>query len=158
MIRRMLPSDIKQINKEYNPDIEPMDLMIYQREFDAFVLIEDGSVISYAVFCSRPDSFIGTLLPLIVVSIGTHPSYRRMYITKLFFESLLATYRFKFNEAQLEVRRSNMPAQKFYISCGFSYKEGCLKDYYSNPDEDAYVMIYDFEQERNNDRAIHTDI
>jgi [ribosomal protein S18]-alanine N-acetyltransferase len=43
----------------------------------------------------------------------------------------------------LEVRKSNMPAIRFYEGFGFKVL-GERKDYYSNPVEDAYVMEKNF--------------
>jgi len=39
----------------------------------------------------------------------------------------------------LEVRESNLPARRLYISAGFQ-EEGRRKDYYRNPKEDAIIM------------------
>lgn len=39
----------------------------------------------------------------------------------------------------LEVRQSNLPAQKLYRACGFAVA-GCRKDFYRFPREDALVM------------------
>lgn len=39
----------------------------------------------------------------------------------------------------LEVRESNLPARKLYISAGF-LEEARRKDYYRNPKEDAVIM------------------
>lgn len=43
--------------------------------------------------------------------------------------------------AFLEVRKSNLVAQKFYMSRGFEI-EGIRANYYSDPVEDAFVMKY----------------
>lgn len=39
----------------------------------------------------------------------------------------------------LEVRKSNLAAQKLYLGAGF-LEEGCRKDYYQEPREDAIIM------------------
>jgi ribosomal-protein-alanine N-acetyltransferase len=45
----------------------------------------------------------------------------------------------------LEVRRSNLPAQKLYESFGFSVK-GVRRGYYADTGEDALIMSADLEQ------------
>lgn len=39
----------------------------------------------------------------------------------------------------LEVRKSNLAAQNLYLGAGFA-REGCRKDYYQEPKEDAIIM------------------
>ena len=41
----------------------------------------------------------------------------------------------------LEVRKSNLPAQRLYQACGFSLV-GQRKGFYHKPDEDAFVMAF----------------
>jgi ribosomal-protein-alanine N-acetyltransferase len=52
------------------------------------------------------------------------------------------------HRAILEVRRSNEPAQRLYSSLGFAVA-GVRRDYYTQPVEDALVLMRDAQQESN---------
>jgi [ribosomal protein S18]-alanine N-acetyltransferase len=73
-------------------------------------------------------------------TIAVHPDLRRRGLATLLMRHLL-------NEAEsegahralLEVRRSNVPAQRLYEALGFVVA-GTRRNYYSHPDEDALVL------------------
>ena len=51
------------------------------------------------------------------------------------------------NKIYLEVRKSNKPARLMYEKAGFS-ETGMRKDYYAEPIEDAILMEYKIEEEK----------
>lgn len=78
-----------------------------------------------------------------IANIAVDTEYRRMGIaTKLVNELFKLCKSHKTTYVMLEVRTSNIPAQKLYSKFGFK-DEVLRKDYYRNPDgtrEDAIVM------------------
>jgi [ribosomal protein S18]-alanine N-acetyltransferase len=78
-----------------------------------------------------------------VATIATHPSYRGRHIgRKLLANGLLAAYNRGARLAYLEVRRSNLTAQKLYERFGF-YVAGERPRYYKDNNEDALLMTLD---------------
>lgn len=72
--------------------------------------------------------------------IAVSPSHRRQKIATFLLEKLHALAKAKELRAIfLEVRASNLPAQKLYQSFGFNLA-GVRKGYYQNPVEDAYIL------------------
>lgn len=59
---------------------------------------------------------------------------------KLVLEAVNAASRFDVSHIYLEVRVSNYPALYLYEKCGFR-KCGVRKKFYSDPQEDAFVMV-----------------
>ena len=100
---------------------------------------EDGSVLGYGE--------IGVVLDEgCLERIGVDPQYRRQGIA----EAILSAY-LRFGQAHLafltlEVRASNAPAIGLYEKLGFK-EVGRRKGYYSNPKEDALLMIVYFAKE-----------
>ena len=82
-----------------------------------------------------------------ITNIAVHSNYRKNGIaTKLINEMLNLCKEHGTNYIMLEVRASNIPAQKLYSKFGFT-EEVIRKDYYKNPDntrEDAIVMSREF--------------
>jgi ribosomal-protein-alanine N-acetyltransferase len=76
-----------------------------------------------------------------LLNLAVHPDYRRRGIASLLLQSVLSQIkergcRFVF----LEVRASNIGAQKMYEKFGFT-SIGIRKKYYINPEEDGIVMM-----------------
>lgn len=82
-----------------------------------------------------------------ITNIAVHSEYRNQKIaTKLINEMLKFCKEHATTYILLEVRQSNIPAQKLYTKFGFK-EEVIRKDYYKNPDgtrEDAIIMSKDF--------------
>lgn len=70
-----------------------------------------------------------------VINMAVHPENRKQGIGKRLIEAVLNDKDVFF----LEVRASNIPAQKLYEKYGFE-KVGTRKNYYSDNDEDAIIM------------------
>jgi ribosomal-protein-alanine N-acetyltransferase len=94
----------------------------------------DGKVCGYiCVRCVQEECHL--------LNLAVHPDYRRRGIASLLLESVLSQIkkkgcRFIF----LEVRASNIIAQKMYEKFGFT-SIGIRKKYYINPEEDGIIMM-----------------
>lgn len=78
-----------------------------------------------------------------ITNVAVFPKYRRQGIA----ESLISELKRRTSEKgcsviTLEVRVSNTPAISLYEKLGFK-TVGCRRGFYSNPREDAYVMLYE---------------
>lgn len=86
-----------------------------------------------------------------ILNIAIDTNYRRMGIaTKLVNELFKLCEEHQTTYVMLEVRASNIPAQKLYSKLGFK-DEVLRKKYYKNPDgtrEDAIVMSLEFYLQR----------
>ena len=75
-----------------------------------------------------------------IALVATHPEYRQKGIAKALIEkSVEKAKELKLSFLSLEVRVSNIPAQKLYHSCGFELV-GKRPNFYQTPKEDAYIM------------------
>jgi ribosomal-protein-alanine N-acetyltransferase len=73
-------------------------------------------------------------------TIAVHPDLRRRGLATLLMQRLLAEVGdLGVTRAYLEVRQSNVPAQRLYESLGFGLA-GVRRHYYSHPVEDALVL------------------
>lgn len=96
--------------------------------------IINSKVVGYTVFWKFGDEIhIGNL--------AVKQEYRRKGIaTKLLQKVINIAKEMKINYVTLEVRRSNLPAINLYKRFGFR-AIGVRKDYYTNPREDAIIML-----------------
>lgn len=75
-----------------------------------------------------------------ITNVAVHKAYRQRGIGRALIEALLAFGRTKgLTNYFLEVRASNVAAQKLYTCCGFQVI-GKRKNYYQKPTEDALLM------------------
>ena len=75
-----------------------------------------------------------------ITNIAVHPEYRKKGIGgKVVFSLLKISRGEKIKKMTLEVRKSNIAAQKLYFKYGFEIK-GIRKGYYSDNGEDAIIM------------------
>lgn len=75
-----------------------------------------------------------------ITNIAVSPNFRRMKIGSMLLERIIKEAREKNLVClNLEVRKSNLPAQKLYEKFGFSVV-GERKNYYSDNKEDALIM------------------
>jgi ribosomal-protein-alanine N-acetyltransferase len=70
-----------------------------------------------------------------IINMAVHPSHQKRGIGKKLLESILNDKDVFF----LEVRVSNIPAQKIYLKYGFK-NVGLRERYYSDNNEDAYIL------------------
>lgn len=100
----------------------------------------DGRVVGYVVFWLLPGA-------IDIHNIAVHVGHRRRGIARLLLRKVLAEARHQSAvRVMLEVRRSNLPAQKLYESIGF-LTTGVRRGYYSDDGEDALAMTLDVSPE-----------
>jgi len=79
-----------------------------------------------------------------IVNFAVHPKYRRQGIGSIFLDELIGKMKtIGCKACYLEVRASNIIAQKLYEKFGFK-KIDVRKNYYGYPQEDAYVYRKEF--------------
>lgn len=75
-----------------------------------------------------------------ITNIAVHPDYRKQGIGTLLMDNLISLCNGNsINSLTLEVRESNIPAQRLYEKHGFK-GEGIRKNFYDNPKENAIIM------------------
>lgn len=75
-----------------------------------------------------------------ITNIAVHPDYRKRGIGDLLIDNLTSFCRENnINSLTLEVRESNIPAQRLYEKHEFK-EEGIRKNFYDNPKENAIIM------------------
>jgi ribosomal-protein-alanine N-acetyltransferase len=93
----------------------------------------EGRIIGYVLFWLLPGA-------IDIHNVAIHEDFRRRGFARLLLGKVLAQARAQsINRVTLEVRRSNLPAQKLYESMGF-LTTGVRKGYYSDDGEDALAM------------------
>lgn len=80
-----------------------------------------------------------------MMNVAVHPDYRRNGIAEQLVKCLVEDLKRKQSRSlTLEVRASNLPAQKLYEKLGFS-QIGRRPRYYRNPKEDALILRKEWE-------------
>jgi [ribosomal protein S18]-alanine N-acetyltransferase len=93
----------------------------------------EGQIVGYVLFWLLPGA-------IDIHNIAVHIDYRRRGIARLLLGKVVAEARNHLSlRVMLEVRKSNLPAQKLYQSLGF-LTTGVRKGYYSDDGEDALAM------------------
>ncbi len=97
------------------------------------VIEKDGVIVSYGGMWLIIDEAH-------ITNFATNPEYRRMGLaTQLMKNMIILAVAQGMKHMTLEVRESNLGAQALYEKMGFSV-QGVRKKYYSNNNEDAYIM------------------
>jgi [ribosomal protein S18]-alanine N-acetyltransferase len=92
-----------------------------------------GKIVGYVLFWLLPEE-------VDIHNIAVHAEYRRRGLGKALLQQVVDQARGRdSSRVILEVRVSNIPAQKLYESVGFLIK-GVRKGYYSDDGEDALIM------------------
>ena len=118
----------------------PKEAFLHEIDVNPFsrptVAIESGGLAGYCVFWLMFEH-------LHVQNVAVHPRCRRSGLARALLVRALGEGRDRsVHEAFLEVRRSNVVAQKLYRSLGFE-PSGERKAYYSRPREDALLFRRD---------------
>jgi [ribosomal protein S18]-alanine N-acetyltransferase len=102
----------------------------------------DGKIIGYVLFWLLP----GTID---IHNVATHVNFRRRGVARLLLSRVLGLAREQsIDRVTLEVRKSNLPAQRLYDSIGFIIT-GVRKGYYSDDGEDALAMTLELPRKIN---------
>lgn len=103
------------------------DMAIY------FVAVSDGQVLGYGGMWKIFDEGH-------ITNIAVHPEFRLCGVASKIMDKILDISKFNgIANLTLEVRKSNIAAQKLYQKYGFK-AEGTRKGYYSDTGEDALIM------------------
>ncbi len=141
MIRKMNGSDIDAVvslEKEVFTSPWPKDYYeyeLYRNPFASLYVDEvNGKIAAYAdwwIIYDRAE----------IASIAVAPEFRRQGYARRMMDFIIADARKNGCEnVTLEVRVSNIPAQKLYESFGF-ITVNTRKNYYEDNGEDAYLMV-----------------
>jgi ribosomal-protein-alanine N-acetyltransferase len=99
----------------------------------------EGRIVGYVLFWLLPDE-------IDIHNVAVHCDFRRHGIGRVLLEHVVhAGRRRKASQVTLEVRESNIQAQRLYESIGFM-KNGIRKGYYADNGEDALVMVLPLER------------
>lgn len=94
----------------------------------------NDKIVGYVLFWLLPEE-------VDIHNIAVHTGFRRQHIGQTLLEQVVAVARGRDScRVTLEVRVSNIAAQKLYESVGFANK-GLRKGYYSDDGEDAVIMV-----------------
>jgi [ribosomal protein S18]-alanine N-acetyltransferase len=97
-------------------------------------------IVGYVLFWLLPDE-------IDVHNLAVHREFRRRGIGRLLLQQVVIEARCRSsNRVTLEVRQSNVAAQKLYESLGFT-ATGVRRGYYSDNGEDALAMALEVKQE-----------
>lgn len=139
VIRQINPADIggvERIETASFTDPYPTSVLLALAIFNPstfLVATLKGEVIGYASATIEGEGSAH------LASVAIDPAYRARGVAKQLLESLLTTLRGRsISHVRLEVRESNLAAQKLYLSLGFQHHHR-VKNYYENG-EDAAVM------------------
>jgi len=133
------------MEKAANYEIES----IGPEDLDEIVAIENykriikfsGSVVAYIVTWTVHDE-------VHILNIAVHPDFRKIGLGEMLLRDCLGFSSERgLKLAVLEVRTSNSGAIKLYEKIGFRTLR-VRKKYYSDTGEDAYVMLYELESEK----------
>jgi [ribosomal protein S18]-alanine N-acetyltransferase len=93
----------------------------------------NGKIVGYVLFWLLPDA-------VDIHNIAVHTEFRRQRLGQALLQQVLEQARGRdSSRVTLEVRVSNIPAQRLYESVGF-VSQGLRKGYYSDDGEDAVIM------------------
>lgn len=93
----------------------------------------DGKIVGYVLYWLLPGA-------IDIHNLAVHVDYRRRGIARILLDQVISEgKRQAIVRVMLEVRRSNIPAQRLYEAIGFA-TTGIRKGYYSDNGEDALAM------------------
>jgi ribosomal-protein-alanine N-acetyltransferase len=98
----------------------------------------DGKIIGYVLFWLLPGA-------IDIHNIAVHTDFRRRGIARVLLRKVIGeATRQSITRVMLEVRKSNLPAQRLYETMGF-FITAIRKGYYSDNGEDALAMTLDLQ-------------
>ena len=99
----------------------------------SMLAVVDEKIVGYVLFWLLPNE-------IDIHNVAVLSAFRRRGIGRLLLNQVIAEgMRLSYLRVTLEVRRSNIPAQRLYESLGFNL-DGVRKGYYSDDGEDALAM------------------
>jgi ribosomal-protein-alanine N-acetyltransferase len=138
IIRKFKPQDFqwvidieRMVFDEHDPYLY---MQFYETNPDGFLVAEvNGIVVGYIA------GFLASAEVGRIFSLAVHPAYQNRSIGSYLLKEIINTFRREgVLEIILEVRSSNLKAQKFYEKHGF-YQTGIIEKYYNN-EENGCLM------------------
>lgn len=132
MIRDCTPDDLPAVlDIEQRSFAHPYTLFVFKKYLRAtFLVLEEQRILGYAIGVKMGCKGI-------IISLAVHPEHRRRgYGSRLVN---VVTERLEASVLEIQVRRDNAGAQRFYAAVGFQ-KSHVVPHYYANG-EDAVIMI-----------------
>lgn len=132
MIRRDMPAvlEIESLSFEFPYDEDRMIRLLRQRETIGMVAEVSEQVVGFMIYDLLPNR-------LHISNFAVHPNHRRCGVGRAMADRLICKLSFQRRDRiVLEVRETNLVAQKFFRSLGFRAIDPF------ETDEDAYVMRY----------------
>ena len=139
LIRRFTPTDYEkviEIEKEAFNEFNPLlFMMAYDSSSDGFLIAENnGCVIGFIV------GIVSASDEVRILSLAVSPTYQNRGIATALLKKFIKIYRAKgILSIKLEVRASNLRAQKLYMSLGFNTVK-IIPSYYTDG-EDGFQMV-----------------
>ena len=140
--RSMVPDDLDEVMAIESASFRhPWSSRFFLEELQApcarSILVQVGSqIVGYVLFWLLPEE-------VDIHNIAVHSEFRRRGLGQALLQQVVEQARRRdSSRVTLEVRVSNIPAQKLYESVGFVTK-GLRKGYYSDDGEDALIMAFD---------------
>lgn len=142
-IRLMRSSDIQDILRIEQLSFScpwPEDAFVSSALTASYVLVEAGGVVGYIMYHNVLDESM-------IINFAIDPAFRnRGWGSELLGGTLQIMLESGIKTFWLDVRESNATAQNLYQKYGFQLA-GCRKNYYTQPDEDAVVMVKHAQQD-----------
>jgi ribosomal-protein-alanine N-acetyltransferase len=147
----MLKLELVSASIEHINDIMTVENLSFSIPWSRDAFIEEITRNKFAIYISAKldDKVVGYggMWKVIdeghITNIAVHPEFRGNKIGSALLEELLTIAKNEgINKLTLEVRKSNLVAQKLYSKFGFLV-EGMRKGYYSDNNEDALIMWKD---------------
>lgn len=141
-IRRDMPQvlAIENASFEFNWTEEDFLACLRQRNCIGMVAEHENRVVGFMIYELHKTR-------LHILNFAVAPSFRRLAVGTQMIEKLINKLsQQRRQEIVLEVREGNLAAQQFFASQHFK-ATGILRGFYSDSDEDAYIMQYSMDGE-----------
>ncbi|NIA14368.1 MAG: ribosomal protein S18-alanine N-acetyltransferase [Nitrospiraceae bacterium] len=137
-----------RLEKSHIPEIMPIEREAYPEPWTIGMFHQDAVSPSACFYVAHLDGqLVGYVGMWVVIdeahitSVTVHQAYRRRGLGRMLLEYILNVARhLGLSHATLEVRETNIAAQRLYYSMGFQHV-GRRKEYYSKTREDAIIML-----------------
>lgn len=140
--------EILKVSPEHIDDIAVIENLCFKIPWSRQSIEEEitGNKLAFYL-CARADGRIAGYAGMWhicdeghITNIAVHPEYRKIGIGSMLLQRLVSHARsIGISSMTLEVRKSNIPAQKLYRKFGF-VDAGVRKGYYADNNEDALIM------------------
>lgn len=150
------PVRIERMRLDDLPGVMEVERLSYETPWSRRAFVSELTENAYAHYLAakkggRVVGYVGMWLILDeahITNVAVHPDYRAIGIGRLLMESaILLAQEHRCPKITLEVRRTNLVAQRLYKAFGFQMA-GLRKGYYTDNGEDAFIMVREEGPER----------